>query len=96
MRIQGEPSPFRSGSPRTDSLGFIGTALGKRAREEAKKAQGALHAIEEAMSLNEAKKWLKDSYPHMAAYLTVRPHDATYIRNPNQRFANSEKDIVVG
>lgn len=96
MRLPREQSPFRSGSPKDDSLGFLGTTLGKHAKEEAKKAQAALRAIENNMSLNEAEKWLKDAYPYMASYLTVLPKNGAYLRDPNQRFANSEKNVVVG
>lgn len=95
MKPPRRESPFRSGSPRTDPLGFIGTTLGKRASEEAVKAQAALRSIAGDMSLNEAEKWLKEKYP-APSFLAIRPHNAIYIRNPNQRFPNSEKDVIVG
>lgn len=95
MKYPRNESIFRSGSPKTDGLGFIGTTLGKRASEEAVKAQALLRSMSGDMSLNEASKWLAEEYP-APSFLSVRPQNAIYIRNPNKKFPNSEKDVIVG
>lgn len=85
--------PFRSGSPIHDPLGFVGTALGQRAKEKAQEAQVKLRAISKDMSMNESNQWLKDNYPDWP-WLTILP--LTYKIDKNERFPNSEKDVVVG
>jgi hypothetical protein len=85
-------SPFRSGSPISDPLGFVGTTLGKRALEEAKKAQAEIRAIPKDMSMNEANQWLKDYYPNWPWLAVV---EAKYKTDKNERFPNSEKSVNI-
>jgi len=86
-------SPFRSGSPISDPLGFVGTALGKRTLEEAKKAQAEIRAISKDMSMNEANQWLKENYPNWP-WLKVTPEK--FKMDDNERFPNSEKRVHIG
>lgn len=86
---------FRSGSPKSDYLGFIGTTLGKNVAKEAKKATEHLHSVSRDMTLDESIKWLKVNYPNLD-YVTVRPDKAKYIRNRNTPFPNVEKEVVIG
>jgi len=86
---------FRSGSPKSDPIGFLGTTLGKAVAEQAKKATVALRAVQKDMSLNESIKWLGENYPDLH-YVTVRPRSATYILEKNKPFPNAEKEVVVG
>jgi hypothetical protein len=74
----------RYGSPVGDPLGFLGTALGREVRAEAKKAEKELQSITEDMSLVEANKWLAKNYPTLL------------IGDKNQKFSNKQKIIVVG
>jgi hypothetical protein len=84
----------RYGSPVSDPLGFLGTALGREVRAEAKKAEKELQSITEDMSLVEANKWLAKNYPTLK-WVEVR-RDALLIGDKNQKFSNKQKIIVVG
>lgn len=86
---------FRSGSPKDDPIGFMGTTLGRAVLAEAKKVTTELQAIQKEMSLNQAEQWLIANHPDVS-YVTVRPMKAEYIRNRDKPFPNSEKEVVVG
>jgi len=62
---------FRSGSPKDDPIGFMGTTLGRAVLAEAKKATAELQAIQKEMSLSQAEQWLIANYPNLN-YVTVR------------------------
>lgn len=86
---------FRSGSPKDDPIGFMGTTLGRAVLAEAKKATTELQAIQKEMSLSQAEQWLIANYPNLN-YVTVRPMKSEFIRNRNTPFPNSEKEVVLG
>lgn len=86
---------FRSGSPKDDPIGFIGTTLGRAVAAEAKKITEELRAIPGQMSLSQAERWLVANHPDLG-YVTVRPMRAAYIRDRDKPFPNSEKEVVIG
>jgi hypothetical protein len=87
-------SQRRYGSPVSDSLGFVGTTLGREMREQADKAEKELRVIGADMSLAEANKWLASNYPNLQWAKVVR--NSIKRTSENEKFPNSEKRIMLG
>jgi hypothetical protein len=85
----------RSGSPIHDTLGFLGTQMGREYAAEEKKAQGELNAIVQDMSVNEANEWLKNNYPQLRWSGVHADHPALIRKGKDFKFSNKNKIIFI-
>ena len=85
----------RSGSPIHDTLGFLGTQMGREYAAEEKKAQGELNAIVQDMSVNEANEWLKDKYPQLRWSRVFGDSLALARKGRDFKFPNKSKIIFI-